>query len=361
MIRISEAVLAGHPDKFCDQVADAVIAACMRIDEDAYGQVEVAAWSDEVWLNGGICTRKPMTKPIGDIVVETGQAVGYTSGNWVDASRYRVTDAICRRVDEPGVWTGKVNDQSVVIGWAGYDEKVRYLPPEHFLAQAYRGAMMDSCRNGYLEGQGPDGKLLVRLKEQSVGWELEHVLVTLQQKESDTFMDLCVAVEKTLEEAYGSIRGANPKWAKPWPEVRLMINPNGPLINGGSDGDNGQTGRKLAMDFYGPRVPIGGGALSGKHLSHIDRIGAYAAREAAVRAVRSGARECLVRVAYAPNTSEPLDVSYQMLGRGEREGNAFFELLEMIARYSGVRITRELAEGRHFFDMGLPWNGPDMG
>ena len=33
------------------------------------------------------------------------------------------------------------------------------------------------------------------------------------------------------------------------------------------------------MDFYGPRVPIGGGALSGKHLIHIDRIGAYAARE----------------------------------------------------------------------------------
>ena len=66
-----------------------------------------------------------------------------------------------------------------------------------------------------------------------------------------------------------------------------MVNPNGPLVEAGSDGDNGQTGRKLVMDFYGPRVPIGGGALSGKHLTHIDRIGAYAAREAAVRAVRS--------------------------------------------------------------------------
>jgi hypothetical protein len=51
-----------------------------------------------------------------------------------------------------------------------------------------------------------------------------------------------------------------------------MINPNGPLVQAGSNGDNGQTGRKLAMDFYGPRIPIGGGALSGKHLSHIDRI-----------------------------------------------------------------------------------------
>ena len=48
-------------------------------------------------------------------------------------------------------------------------------------------------------------------------------------------------------------------------------------VHASSDGDNGQTGRKLAMDYYGPRIPIGGGALSGKHLTHIDRIGAYAA------------------------------------------------------------------------------------
>ena len=52
-----------------------------------------------------------------------------------------------------------------------------------------------------------------------------------------------------------------------------------PLINGGSDGDNGQTGRKLVVDYYGPRVAIGGGALAGKDFSHIDRAAAYAARD----------------------------------------------------------------------------------
>ena len=40
MIRISEMVFAGHPDKFCDQVADAIIAEAMKIDNNAYGQVE---------------------------------------------------------------------------------------------------------------------------------------------------------------------------------------------------------------------------------------------------------------------------------------------------------------------------------
>ena len=62
MIRVSEMVLPGHPDKFCDQVADAIIAECVAIDADAYGQVEVSTWSDHVWLSGGICTRKPLRR-----------------------------------------------------------------------------------------------------------------------------------------------------------------------------------------------------------------------------------------------------------------------------------------------------------
>jgi S-adenosylmethionine synthetase len=94
-----------------------------------------------------------------------------------------------------------------------------------------------------------------------------------------------------------------------------MLNPNGPLLNGGSDGDNGQTGRKLVMDYYGPRVPIGGGALSGKDPTHVDRVGARLAREMALRDVKAGAGECLVRLTYAPGVSEPIDVTSEMNGR----------------------------------------------
>lgn len=298
-----------------------------------------------------------MAKSLEEIVVQTGTAIGYTAGNWIDAQRYRVTDTVCRLVDDPRQWSDKVNDQSVVIGWAGYDERIGYLPPEHWLAHVLREALTDSCQNGFLQGQGPDGKLMVRLREQSAGWEVEHLLVTLQQKEADDFSDVCLAMEKTLANAWERVRAADRRWLTPWSGIQLMINPNGPLINGGSDGDNGQTGRKLAMDFYGPRVPIGGGALSGKHLSHIDRIAAYAAREAAVRAVQSGAQECQVRLAYAPNIPLPLDICYEMTGRGNREGAGFFDHSQMAARYGGVMISAEMARGRHFFDVSLPWNG----
>ena len=60
MIRTSEVVLPGHPDKFCDQVADAIIAACYRADPRAYCQVEVSVWDDRIFLTGGIVTRRPI-------------------------------------------------------------------------------------------------------------------------------------------------------------------------------------------------------------------------------------------------------------------------------------------------------------
>jgi S-adenosylmethionine synthetase len=91
------------------------------------------------------------------------------------------------------------------------------------------------------------------------------------------------------------------------------VNPNGPLSDAGSRKDNGQTGRKLVMDYYGPRVPLGGGAIYGKHPTHVDRFGAAKAREMAIEAVKRGAGECLVRLIYAPNVAEPLDVTVEAL------------------------------------------------
>ena len=362
MIRMSEMVLPGHPDKFCDQVADAIIAAAAQVDADAYGQIEVAAWSDQVWLNGGLCTRRPLQRPLADIVLEVGRSIGYIDGNAIDADRYRVGDAVCQLVDDPAQWSAHVNDQCIVTGWAGYDAKTRYLPPEHFLAHVFRAALTEACRPasaggaGGLAGEGPDGKLLIRLREEGERWTLEHVLVTLQQREATAFLDLCAAVGTVLADAYARAQAADGRWCAPWQDVRLLLNPNGPLLNGGSDGDNGQTGRKLVMDYYGPRVPIGGGALSGKHLSHIDRVGAYAAREAAVRAVQGGARECLVRLAFAPNMAEPLEVTWEMTGRGERAPREFFAHQAMVGRYAATTINAAMGRGTHFFDDALPWN-----
>jgi len=316
MIRMSEVVLPGHPDKFCDQVADAIVAECYAADPRAFCQVEMSIWRDQAFLTGGIVTRQPLRRALADIVRAVGRDIGYVAGNAIDADRYEVRDTVRQRREDPRTWTDHCNDQSISIGWAGYDARVGWLPPEHFLAHRLGEALAASCRTGRLVLQGPDGKLLVRMRESTDRWEVERILVTLQQRADVSLLDVTAWIADDLRDAYDAIRRPDARWVSGFNDIELLINPNGPLVDAGSESDNGQTGRKLVVDYYGPRVPIGGGALSGKDLSHIDRAGAYAAREAALHAVRTGAGECRVTLAYAPNRDVPLDVVYDMARRG---------------------------------------------
>ena len=356
MIRMSEVVLPGHPDKFCDQVADAVVAECYKADPRAYCQVEMSVWCDHVFLTGGIATRRPLARDLADIVRATGRCIGYVAPNAIVADRYQVHDTVCQRREDPRTWTDHVNDQCIVIGWAGYDARVAWLPPEHYLAHALAAALAQSCRNGRLMGQGPDGKLLVRLRESTNQWQVEQILVTLQQLPDIELIELTARIVDDLRDAYVSLRAKDRRWTTRFEDIELLINPNGVLLNGGSDGDNGQTGRKLVVDYYGPRVAIGGGALSGKDLSHIDRAGAYAARHAALQAVQTGADTCRVTVAYAPNRDVPLDVVYEMNGRAERLPQKWFAHSAVRERYRGGAFVAGLAVRGHFGDTALPWN-----
>jgi S-adenosylmethionine synthetase len=272
-----------------------------------------------------------------------------------------VDDRVCWIEDDPRKWTHSVNDQAICIGWAGYDSKTHFLPPEQFLAHVFRQALTDALCCGDLIGEGPDGKLMVRIRDHAGGFELEHVLCTLQQKPTTHILDLAVFVAGVFNRVYDALQRADVRWCRAWEDIELLINPNGPLINGGSDGDNGQTGRKLVMDYYGPRIPIGGGALSGKDFSHIDRAGAYAARHAAVQAVCSGAKSCQVTLMYAPNCDAPLDVCYTMEGRGERLAVDDFQHSQIKMLTDGFYGVGRLGSGCHFFDLDLPWNAVKCG
>jgi len=107
MIRCSEMVLPGHPDKLCDQIADAIVAECYRADAEAYCQVEASCWSDEVWLTGGVVTRRPLGRPLEEIVRAVGRRIGYVEGNAIVADRYHVRSSVCVELGDPARWTHK--------------------------------------------------------------------------------------------------------------------------------------------------------------------------------------------------------------------------------------------------------------
>jgi S-adenosylmethionine synthetase len=96
-----------------------------------------------------------------------------------------------------------------------------------------------------------------------------------------------------------------------WPDDDLpgRVNPTGVFTIGRPMGDNGQAGRKLVCDAYGLRVPISGGAVSGKNPWRLDRAAALRARQLALAIVETGfVREAIVTFVWAPRDRRPSHV-----------------------------------------------------
>ena len=131
--------------------------------------------------------------------------------------------------------------------------------------------------------------------------------------------------------------------------MKILINPSGKFVLGGPAADTGLTGRKLAVDQYGPVAHIGGGALSGKDPSKVDRTGAYAARWVAKNIVAAGlAKRCEVQIAYAIGQAKPVSVAVDTFGTGTAEdsllgravGHAFDLRPGMLIKALGLRQQR---------------------
>ena len=351
-------MLNGHPDKFCDLIADRIIRQAYRTDPEAYAQIEVSVWSDQLFLTGAVVTRWKYDADFRAIISEVGYEIGYTKQNYIDVDQYVINDHICRIVEAPQKWTHFVNDQCIVTGYAGYDAKTNFLPPEHYAAWFFREQVVKALKGGSLDGHGPDGKLLIVMDENGNDWSVKTLLFTLQQKENYLFTDFTLECIGVLKNAFEQLWHHDIRWAGNWQDINVMVNPNGPLLNGGSDGDNGQTGRKLVMDFYGPRIPIGGGALYGKDLSHIDRIGSYAARQFAVELVSKGSAEALVTVCYAPGVSEPLNVAIQSSVKPPFPPYQFFNFDDIRQKINPSNLNYDLEKLGTFYNPGLWFNKP---
>ena len=140
-------------------------------------------------------------------------------------------------------------------------------------------------------------------------------------------------------------------------DIELIINPNGPLLNGGSDGDNGQTGRKLVMDYYGPaRAHRRRRAVRQGFEPHRSRRGLRReARGPACRARRARANAGswwrTRQIATCRSTW-----SYEMDERAERLPLAWFTHSAVRHRYRGGAFVAGLGTRGHFGDSALPWN-----
>ena len=121
----------------------------------------------------------------------------------------------------------------------------------------------------------------------------------------------------------------------------LDLNPSGSFIKGGPAGDTGLTGRKIVVDAYGPSVPVGGGAFSGKDPSKVDRSAAYAARHLAKNIVAHNlADRCQVRVAYAIGKADPYELTVETFDTDKKDENVLNDFITQFDMRPAAIIER---------------------
>ena len=283
--RTAESVSPKHVDKIADQISDAILDAHLAEDPNARVAVDVAGGHGKIFVTGEVTSKAKN--------VDIPAIVKRLAGDFelIENIALQSTDIAA------GVDPGGAGDQGIMIGYATNETK-EHLPVEVVLSRSL---------NQYLYERWPnDGKTQITTDDGTI----VGVVASFQYSKGN---ELRAAVEEWL---------ADYKVSK---DVRIHINPTGDWNIGGFEADAGLTGRKLAVDSYGPRISLGGGAFSGKDPSKVDRSAAYMARKIAVDYLKKrNANEVFTRLAYAIGVAEPLEAT--VIIDGEHEAITGYDL-----------------------------------
>jgi S-adenosylmethionine synthetase len=308
---VSEFVLPGHPDKLCDAIADALVQEACKREKRALCGVEVAIHRASVFITGRIACKDAESIPIDRIARDVLRSAGYGKEWQPDPDNLRVEADLCLGPLDDGESDFRVvsDDQSIITGYAIDLPGTNFLPPEHWLAYRLSGALQGLRLKQPALLLGPDGKVTVIYEQDTARSCVVSFSASLQQKVNGPAIELHRAVLSVLKDELAAIATAIPGFDPAVPDD-VHVNGAGNFGVGGPEGDNGLSGKKLVVDAYGPRVPIGGGALSGKDFYKADRAGAILARRLAKLTVMTGAmRECTATLAFLPGVRQARLVS----------------------------------------------------
>ncbi|MBE5791135.1 MAG: methionine adenosyltransferase [Clostridiales bacterium] len=364
----AESVRAGHPDKFCDQIADAILDAHLAHDPSARVAVEVFATEGKMIIGGEITSEAEVD--CGEIVAETINRIGYSMRDLTDDPRGELKLEVCLHKQSPDIAAAVdkkqslgAGDQGIMVGYAT-DETHECMPLPVMLAHRIcrrLDELKPKC-----PWMGADGKAQVTVAyENDTPVAITALVISLQhgaeidRKSIKRFIGkevLSRVIPNDLLKA----------------DTKILINPSGAFVLGGPVADTGLTGRKLAVDQYGPVAHIGGGALSGKDATKVDRSGAYAARWVAKNIVAAGmAKRCEVQIAYAIGRSEPVSIMVDTFGTGVISDSRIEAAVKEAFDLSPAAIIHELCLDKpiysglacygHFgrMDLCAPWEVPN--
>lgn len=276
-MRTAECVSPKHPDKMCDRISDTLLDLHLEQDPNSRCAIETCGGNGKVFITGEVTSQADVSED--DIKTIVHNISGVED---VIIHLNQQSPEIAQGVD-----TGGAGDQGIMIGYA-CQETDNLMPFEYEHARGL---------NKLIYQHFPyDGKTQVTIN----GSDVTAVASFQNAKASD----LNELVHQYFRETDFNV-------------TTTHCNPAGDWNIGGFQADAGLTGRKLAVDNYGPRVPLGGGAFSGKDSTKVDRSAAYMARKIAVDALREHQLQyALVELSYAIGYPQPIQAAI----KGNRDG-----------------------------------------
>ena len=309
----SESVSAGHPDKVCDQISDAVLDAYLAEDPNSRVACETMIKNNMVFIAGEITsTGSPDLEPV---VRQTIKDIGY------DADEYGFNGDTCEFTNlvfeqspdiSQGVTEGEgenleqgAGDQGLMFGYACTEtESLMPLPID--LSHRLVRQQAEVMKSNGLSWLRPDAKSQVSVIYSDDGKTIEGLSAIVLSTQHDEDVSQDEIKEGVMESIIKPI--VPQEWILD--STNIYINPTGKFVIGGPVGDCGLTGRKIIVDTYGGMARHGGGAFSGKDPSKVDRSAAYASRYVAKNIVAAGLADyCEIQVSYAIGVAKPTSIN----------------------------------------------------
>jgi len=273
-IKTAEYARKGHPDRTCDILSDAILDEYLKQDKMSRCAIEVFGAHGIVYVAGEVTSTANVNVP--KIVKEVYKEIGYKDNVGVQVNIIHQSKEIGELAN-----TG-AGDSGIVTGYATSETK-EMLPLETALAKRVADAIDANARPWIF----PDGKIQVTIQNDKV----TDIVISYQCYKK---------IDKIIKEIASNVISTNINSDTKWVLIPFQI--------GGFEADTGLTGRKNVL-WYGPSIPIGGGAFAGKDATKVDRSGAYLARNIAKKRVEDGEnKECFVEIAYAMGDDKPLYV-----------------------------------------------------
>lgn len=318
--KTAESVCMGHPDKLCDLIADSILDDCLYQDKSSRVACEVMATKGLIVVAGEITSSANMN--IRYLISRVLKSVGYNPGDFkvkscIHNQSKDIAQGVANSLESRHGISDRYSqmgagDQGTVYGYAIDEGDHRLLPLPVILAHRVTERLDKARGDRLIKGILPDGKAQVTVEyHNGKPARVCNIVVSVQH---EVKKDLDVLNREIISEVL-------------WPafdsfpfddDTEILINPAGRFVEGGPAADTGLTGRKLMVDTYGGLALHGGGALSGKDPTKVDRSGAYMARCIAKHVVWSKyARECQVSISYAIGKADPVSFSIDTFGTGK--------------------------------------------